>query len=376
MTKISKAKYKVGAIGCGQKGTQTARAYTLNPLTEIVAAADTDTENLALFCGRFNVPGYTDYKEMLKNEKIDIASAILPVSVNPEVVIDCAQSGVKAITCEKPIAVTLEDADRMVEACRSRGIKFSAGDLDRNFADYWKAKEIIDAGEIGEVQSINILYGSGIEMSGGGCQLFSLMRMFAGDADVSWVIGWVADDSVSDYDQGVGGYVRFVNGVECFLHRSRNAKNGTEVLGSRGVFYSDGSFLHLWKADEGTERPTWHKLKKVEGVFSDSSIWEVPYEYDQAGWKWPGNRQMSTVQSMVDALEKDIAPRSDGDNGRKVLEIAIALRESHRRGHCPVRLPLEDRSLKIIPFPFRLVGKKIARGKEAYAQQISIYTKA
>ena len=110
--------YRVGVIGCGRKGTSHARAYDLNPSTELVAAADTDNENLELFCKRFGVPGYSNYKEMLRKEKIDIAVPILPVSVNPDVVLGCVESGVKAIACEKPVAAVLSDADQMVEACR------------------------------------------------------------------------------------------------------------------------------------------------------------------------------------------------------------------------------------------------------------------
>ena len=244
------AKYRVGVIGCGRKGGSHARAYALNPLTEVVAFADTDSENLELYCEYYGVPGYSDYREMLEKEQIDIAAPILPVRPNPEVVIGCAEAGVRAILCEKPIAATLADADRMVEACQSRGIKFGSGDLDRNLPQYWKALEIIESGELGEVKSINFIGGSGTEMSGGGCQLFSLMRMFAGDADVAWVIGWVADDPESDHDQGVAGYLRFTNGIEAFMHRETDARGrGFEVSCSRGVFRSNNSLLSLWKAD-------------------------------------------------------------------------------------------------------------------------------
>ena len=56
------AKYRVGLIGCGRKGGQHGRAYALNPLTEVVALADTDAENLELYSGFFGVPGYADYR--------------------------------------------------------------------------------------------------------------------------------------------------------------------------------------------------------------------------------------------------------------------------------------------------------------------------
>jgi len=363
--------YRVGIIGCGRKGTSHARAYDLNPSTEIVAAADTDNENLELFCKRFGVPGYSNYKEMLRKEKIDIAVPILPVSVNPDVVLGCAESGVKAIGCEKPVAAVLSDADQMVEACRERGIKFSAGDLDRNFPEYWQARKLIEEGEIGDVVSISMLKGGITEMSGGGCQLFSLIRMFAFDSEVSWVIGWVSDDPWSDYDQGVGGYIRFANGIECHMHLKTNARSGIEVLGSSGVFYGDGSYLQMWKAKESAPHPTMSALAEIKDVFPKTSLWEGSNTYDKEGWRFPGRRNIATAQSIIDALDNDTEPTGSGDNGRKVLEIAIAMRESHRQGHIPVRLPLQNRSLRLFPHKGRWLNKKEVYGKEWYSEAIN-----
>ena len=93
------------------------------------------------------------------------------------------------------------------------------------------------------------------------------------------------------------------------------------------------------------------------------------------GWQWPGDRNTATVQSIVDALEQDIEPRSSGDNGRKVLEMAIGVRESHRRGHAPVRFPLEDRTLRMIPHQSRMEYKKPQVGTEAYMAQIASQVK-
>ena len=249
MNEKTDVKYRVGLIGCGRKGTGHALGYRFHPLTEVVAAADTDPENLALFRERFDVPGYADYEEMLDKERIDIAAPILPTSVNPEVVLRCAAAGVRAIFCEKPMAASLEDADRMVEACRSRGIKFAAGDAFRNLPQYWTAREMIEADEIGEILSVN-LYDATSTISGAGCQGMSLMRMFAMDADADQVVGHVMTDPFSDDDQDMGGYVRFSNGIECLVHSKSAARRGIEVMGSRGLFASDYSSFHLWKLDE------------------------------------------------------------------------------------------------------------------------------
>ena len=208
------ASYRVGIIGPGLKGVEYAVAYRFHPQTELVAAADTDAETLTLVCDRFAVPGYADYREMLARERLDIVAAILPVGAQHDVVVGCAQAGIRAVQCEKPMAATLADADRMVEACRANGVSLAVGDLDRNLPEYGIARALIEAGEIGEVSSITATGGTGTELSGGGCQVLSLVRLFAGDADVAWAIGWMTDDAASDHDQGGAGYLRFVTGAE------------------------------------------------------------------------------------------------------------------------------------------------------------------
>ena len=150
------AKYRVGLIGAGRKGTQHARAYMLDERTELVAVADGDPENLALFQKRTGVPGYADYRQMLEKEALDIAAPILPVGVNPEVVIACAQAGVKAILCEKPIAASLEEADRMVAECKSRRILLWRGRLGCQSAGLPKGPGVHWCGRAGSSQADHV----------------------------------------------------------------------------------------------------------------------------------------------------------------------------------------------------------------------------
>ena len=372
MTDSKKAKYRVGMIGVGIQGLVHARSYVHNPYTQIVAAADTDPENLALFTESFGVPGYSSYEEMLHTEQIDIAAPVLPVRANGEAIVAAARAGVKAIFCEKPLTASLEDADRTVEECRSRGVYFYGGHTYRNYPQLWKAREMIEADEIGEVQSIN-LYDDNCQ---GGCHWMSVVRMFAGDANADWVVGWVAGDPFSDFEgdeyteregrtgvKKIGGYIRFDNGMECFS-RYRTTKMGIEVLCSRGVFAYDGATFRMWKAKEGTKATYMADLQEVEGLFPDTqtydegSLFDDTRRFDDEGWAIPENRLNDTVQWVVDSLETGVEPRCSGDDLRKSLEICIALRESHRRGHIPVKLPLEDRSLKLMPETARWMNKK------------------
>jgi len=314
--------YRVALIGCGRKGHGHARGYEGNPRTQIVAAADPDSSNLEIFLDRFPVRGYAEYGELLAQEDIDIAAPILPVQPNPQVVVDCARAGVKAVYCEKPMAATLAESDAMVEECASRGIPLAAGDAYRNMPQHWKVKALIDSGELGEVQSIN-LYQSTAEISGGGCQGLSVLRLFADDAEVEWVTGWCGGDPQDDGDQGMGGYVKFANGVDAFIHCKRTPLEGIEVLCSKGVYHTNWSSGHLWRGEANG------KLVEDGDLFQGFGGTE--------GWMEPsGTRQRGGIQSIVDSLDTGSEPRCSGANMRKVLEIAIGLRESHRHGFAPV----------------------------------------
>lgn len=368
--------YRVGMIGVGRMGTQHARAYHLNPKTEVVAAADPDPENLELFRQRFNVPVYNSYHEMLRLENIDIAAPILPVSANPQVVIDCAKAGVGAIFSEKPVASSLADADRMVEECRSRRIPFASGDAWRNLPQFWQFKEMIESGEVGRVHSINVYHPTD-EILGGGCQSLSVSRLMADDADVDWVVGWVKGDPWDQGDQGMGGVIRFDNGITAHVHMDSVGKKGIEVLTSKGVFFSDWihftyhetvknpkSGIEVLKIAQNKE---W-KLQERKGLFEDAGTGEKVYGED--GWLEVGYRGNASAQAIIDALESGSEPKTSGDNMRKGLEIGIALRESHRQGHSPIKLPVEDRSMNILPRPARMYNKKEVNGREWYAKQM------
>lgn len=380
----SKVKHRVGMIGCGMQGMCHARSYKNNPSTQVVAGADPDEANLRRFIDAFGVPGYRDYNEMLAKEQIDISAPILPVRANADAVVASARAGVKAIFCEKPLTASLEDADRMVQECDARGVYFYGGHTFRNYPQMWKARELIESGEIGAVQSINLYDSNGQ----GGCHSISVARMFAGDADVDWVTGWVEGDPFSDWEgsshreeandmgcKSIGGVIRFANGLHCFSHYNTD-RYGIEILCSRGLFTSDLSSFHLFKTAEGGLGRLLTDQQEVLDLFPDAATYDDSGRFDDEGWAIPENRLNDTVQWVVDSLDTGVAPRCSGDDLRKALEIVIALRESHRRGHVPIHLPMADRSLKMYPEALRWDNKKDYFDNEWYEDMMKQFKKS
>ena len=356
--------YRVGMIGVGRMGSTHARGYKFHPRTEVVAGTDTDAENLALFCERFGVPGYSDFHEMLDNERIDIAAPVLPVRANVDTVLGCAAAGVKAVFCEKPFAATLADADLMVERCRANGIAFSVGYVQRNYPQLWEAKDIIDSGRLGAPLYVDLYH----NLNQIGCQWLPAANLFTGDADVDYVVGEVEGDAFSDEQavmKGVGGLIRYTNGMHCYVHIRSGARSGLEVVCERGAFSYDGRSFKLSTTAAGDEG------ELVEETMAERDRTQA---HDDEGWLLPTQQSMDAhVQSIVDALDRGVEPRASGADMLRAMEITIALRESARRGHVPVTMPLADRQLTVRPIPKRWDYKKELRGREWYMEQLALH---
>jgi len=371
--------YRVGIIGGGRQGSHAARAYHLHPRTEVAAVADTDPENLALFCKRFGVPGYSSYEEMLAAEQPDIGAPILPVKANPEAVVACARAGVKGIFCEKPLAGSLADADRMVEECAGRGIPLVAGLVVSSHPNYRKAYRLVADGEIGAVVRIN-LYDRNNQL---GTHGLNIARRFAGKAAVESVIGFVSNDPHGDHEEDygggerwygwLGGCIRFANGIECFSSFTGPEYRGIEVVGTHGVITNSNNTsvgLRLFK----TEDPLASAPAEVEGVFL------LPpaggQERDPDGWRVPSDTSMASIDDLVRAIDTgEPLEVTSGDDLRHALEIAIALRQSARNGSTPFSLPVADRSISMFPEAWRWNYKKDVLGEEWYREQMREHIK-
>ena len=368
-------KYQVGMVGCGRQGTQHARGFTLLPDSQVVALADPDPDNLQLGMRRFSARGYSTAEEMYANEKLDIVDCVLPVQFNPDMVVLAAeQSGAKGIVSEKPLAASLRDADRMVEACRSRGIPWQGGNVDRSLSQLWEARQMIEAGEIGEVLSIN-LYEPTMQ---GGCQGLSVAHMFAQDAEVDWVTGWTNGDPFGEGDDdylGIGGYMRYANGIECFIQAKSSAMTGLIVTGTQGVYVTDKRRHRFYHKPESSDVDLLCGLQHNDSKVFKGFRGHAVDGYDEDGWLYPGDRLMDSMQSIVDAITHGIEPKTPGYVQHRSFEATVAMRESARQGNTPVSLPLEDRSLTLMPQKFRWMNKKGLLGEEEYARQIGRATK-
>ena len=157
------APFQVGFIGCGRPlrtdgatgfGMSHAHAqgYKASPDCVITALADISEENAKAFQETHGGERiYTDYHEMLKKEDLDIVSIATWPHLHAPMVIACAEAGVRAIHCEKPMATTYGDSKRMVEACDKHGVQLTFNHQRRFGKPYRKARELLREGAVGEL---------------------------------------------------------------------------------------------------------------------------------------------------------------------------------------------------------------------------------
>jgi predicted dehydrogenase len=144
-------KWRVAILGLGHwySAYYLARALREYPKAELVAVAWNNSAQLSAFTSDFQISGYHDYGELLKREDIDIVHLAPPVSEMADCAIGAALAG-KHIVLGKPMAMTMEEADRMVEAVEASGVKCVAFQGTKRLRS-GDLKARIDAGEIGKV---------------------------------------------------------------------------------------------------------------------------------------------------------------------------------------------------------------------------------
>ena len=217
--------HRAAIIGCGniaggydrevprEWSLTHAGAYHLCPHTELVAVADPDPGKLKSFQKKWCVErGYADYKQLLKNESIDIISLCLPTEHHFAAFKASVKHDVQAIFCEKPLSYNIDEAQRIVEIAEGRVVSV-------NYFRRWNptiagvAKDI-EEGKFGKTINVVVRYTKGLLTNGS--HLIDLTRWFWGEPKN---IGFIRTVQNDDLDPGIDFSLTFEGGLLVyFIH--------------------------------------------------------------------------------------------------------------------------------------------------------------
>lgn len=180
------SKERVGIIGCGSMGKAHAQGYQ-EAGCSVVALVDPDAERrqaLRESAGAQRL--YESYEQMLADGELDFISICTWPTTHCEITVAAAASGVKGILCEKPLAVTLDQADRMLEACNRNNVALATGHQHRYDPQAVQAREWIDEGRIGD--PVFFWGHCSLDLMNNGTHVLDLLHYFNGDAAAEWVM--------------------------------------------------------------------------------------------------------------------------------------------------------------------------------------------
>ena len=361
-----------GHTGQGDYGHGHEFSLGLHPEIETVAIADPDPEGRARALARTGAPrGYEDYRDLLERERPDLVSvASRTVTEHAVQIAACAQSGVKGVLCEKPMAASLAEADRLLAACRKADMHLVVAHR-RASAYEIHAYELVRQGRIGQLREIRGR-GKGDHRAGGedlavlGPHIMDSMRWFAG-ADPMWADGHVVQDGqpvvATDAragNEGIGaiagngltGTFMFPGGLPAvftsYAVAPRSAREhsqwfGFEIYGTEGALSVRNSPTGLlYHCPRGMCAPgpqaEWNRILLAD--------WE---EDGQGRPRTERDKMLRSNRIMVDELVnavRDGAPVTracTGEDARWALEMIMAIHESHLQGQ-RVELPLAQRN--------------------------------
>ena len=328
------AKLRVGVIGCSGIGTTHASGLIGMPNVELAAGCDFVQGTLDTFKATYEqhwsgIALYTNHQEMLAAENLDIVTVATSDHRHADLVVDAANAGVRGIFCEKPMATSIADADRMIAATEKNGTILSI-DHTRRWQPLWRHTKdvVVGGGQIGEVQYvIGTLSGGRAMLFRNGTHLVDAICYYA-DSEPEWVSAEL-EAGYEDYNEYKGdgghvpatepsahGYIHFANGVRGYYAggpKTTVAGFRVEIVGTDGyILISDrGATVHKGDTVETIEAPTWDMTGIPAGV-----------------------------RELVGLIAEGGAPVSPGTEGYKVVQIIIGFLTSQQRDNGKVKLPL------------------------------------
>jgi predicted dehydrogenase len=342
---------KYALIGCGRISPNHIAAAKANNL-DFVAVCDIDPKNMHDKIIKFelgDIHAYTDYKEMLEKEKPELVAIATESGKHARIAIDCINAGCNVII-EKPIALSIADADEIIRLGREKGVKVCANHQNRFNKSIQKIRDAVEKERFGKM-----FYGTAHirwcrdweyysranwrgtwEQDGG-----ALMNQCIHNIDLlRWMLGDEIDSVMGMTDRLNHDYIE----AEDFGIAIIKFKNGAYgvVEGTTDVYPKNlEETLYLF-GQKGTVKAGGTSVNKIEEWrFSDQldSADEVLERFHENPPNVYGFGHTPLYADMIDAIKNDRDPYVTGEDGKRALELVLAIYKSAAEGK-PVKLPL------------------------------------
>jgi predicted dehydrogenase len=330
---------RIGIIGCGWIGSKHAEYLQAVRNARLVAAADVDVARAeAMRAHAPDVAAFDDYRELLTRDDVDAVILATPAQGRPALIADALAAG-KHVYCEKPIAVTLDEADEVVRLVEASDRTFMMGFTRRFSVANLEAKRLIEEGAIGEpiffrsnfrfhkAASDDVGHGSWLHSrdTGGGLiveasvHLWDLLRWLTGHevahlycrARTKETAYGIVEDIVAITGTLDNGAL-FALDLSSSLPAGSSTDNRSEIVGSDGMVYVDEFRHYLMMNSEAAVETTPHRR-------------ETGQRFPDVLWHSPVAGALKRAQvSFVECVSSGRRPEPSAADGRQALALAWA----------------------------------------------------
>ncbi len=365
---------KYALIGCGRIAAKHINAILTNKL-DLVAVCDILPNAMETLLSKYelekdnNIKRYTDYTDLVDNHpELQLISIATDSGIHAEIALYCIDHGINIIV-EKPIAMSIADADEIIRRSEERGVKVSACHQNRFNIAVQKMRKALEDGRFGSLShgSVHVRWNRG--------------KAYYDQA--AWRGKWASDGGalMNQCIHGIdllrwmlGGEIEEVYGVICQQYHEYLE---TEDVGMAVLKFKNGTIGTI----EGTVNVYPQNLEETLYLFGENGtvkiggsnannidVWNF-LDMDQSEDHFQGLKEITTnvygngherlFADMVDAIKRNRKPYVDAIDGRNALEVVLAIYKSKKTGK-PVKLPLESFSSVDMKGTF-YIGKKIEK---------------
>ncbi|ONK21037.1 oxidoreductase [Bacillus sp. VT-16-64] len=330
-------------VGCGHIAKKHAEGIKNTPGATLVAVCDTIPSNMEWYVQECQAVAYQDYDEMLKNPKIDVVNICTPSGSHAPLAIKAAEAK-KHVIVEKPIALTIKDADAIVEACKKNKVKLSVLHPNRFRPAMMELKKMMDEGRFGKLSHANATVRwnrnqqyydqapwRGTKSLDGGVLMnqaihnLDLLLWLMGDIDEVYSMSATRLRKIEAEDVSVGT-VKFKNGALGVIEAAttiypKNFEESLSIFGETASVKVGGrtaNFIEHWV---------------MEGM-PEEEVAQLKHKINENPYGIPGHQCI--IEDMVQAVNDDREPIITGEDGIRALRLVAGLYQSAEK-----RMPIK-----------------------------------
>ncbi len=331
---------RVGIIGCGNIFTMHATSCAHLENAELVAVCDIKRDRAEKAGKKYGANVYTDYKELIDKEKIDVLHVCVPHYLHPIISRYALERGVNVL-CEKPMSIKMEDAIYNVNLAKEKGLKYGIIFQCRYNDTSKLVKQTLESGKLGKIISARVVltwckpdsyyslseWKGTWEKEGGGVLIDQAIHSID-------LANWFIDDEIAE--------------VQASIHNRGHEIMEVDDTGEGFVKYKSGATLSFWAMNNyGCDDPIEIRLCCEKGkvvmsyddaeiTFNDgtklSTSQQVGDIYYEGGKDYWGFQHIRQIADFYNCVENNVEPKINGQEALKIQKLICAIYDSGKTG--------------------------------------------